>query len=214
VLAALRARIGGRPCDKVAISAKAIDGLASGLKSAKFGVMIWSAAELDVLTIEMLSGIVKDLNAETRFTGLPLAAPANANGVLQACGWMTGFPMRTGFGRGRPEHDAWRFDGTRLAESGEVDCALWVSAYDANMPNWKAGVPTIVLTAETPGRSPGAHVHIAVGHPGVDHDAVEHLAAIGTLSAVPAKNKSDAISAADVIGRITAALRPAGASQC
>ena len=25
-------------------------------------------------------------------------------------GWMTGFPPRTGFGRGYPEHDPWRFE--------------------------------------------------------------------------------------------------------
>ena len=61
---------------------------------------MWSAANLDVLAIEMLCGLVQDLNAQTRFTGLPLAAGDNALGVLQACGWMTGFPMRTGFGRG------------------------------------------------------------------------------------------------------------------
>ena len=80
-------------------------------------------------TIEMLFGLIDDLNAHTRFTGLPLAPGDNAAGVMQACGWMTGFPMRTGFGRGYPEHDPWRFDATRLVESGEADCALWISAY-------------------------------------------------------------------------------------
>jgi formylmethanofuran dehydrogenase subunit B len=214
LLAALRARVAGRPTGKVTISAKALEALAGGLKSAKFGVAVWSAAELDVLAIEMLCGIVKDLNAETRFTGLPLAAPSNADGVLQACGWMTGFPMRTGFGRGRPEHDPWRFVSTRLVEDGEADCALWVSAYDASMPNWKTDVPAIVLTGEEPGGSPAARVRIAVGRPGVDHDAVEHLAAIGTLSAVPTKNKSDALSVAEAIELIAAALPPAGATLC
>ena len=42
-----------------------------------------------------------DLNASTRFSGsLPIEPPDNAAGVLQACGWMTGCPMRTGFARG------------------------------------------------------------------------------------------------------------------
>ena len=51
-------------------------------------------------------------------------------GVVQTSGWMTGFPVRTSFGRGFPEHDTWRFDATRLIESGEADAALWISAYE------------------------------------------------------------------------------------
>jgi formylmethanofuran dehydrogenase subunit B len=210
----LRARISGRPVDKVPIAATALDRLASALKSAKFGVAVWSAAELDVLAIEMLCGIVKDLNAETRFTGLPLAASDNANGVLQACGWMTGFPMRTGFGRGRPEHDPWRFDALRLGESGEADCALWVSAYDASLPRWNAALPIIALTSKAPGGPRAGRVHIVVGRPGIDHDAVEHHAAIGTLSAAPAENKSDALSVAKAIELIATALPPAEAARC
>jgi formylmethanofuran dehydrogenase subunit B len=213
ILAALRARIAGRPAGKVAISPKALDGLASGLKGAKFGVAVWSAAELDVLAIEMLCGIVKDLNTETRFTGLPLAASDNANGVLHACGWMTGFPMRTGFARSRPEHDPWRFDAIRLAESGEADCALWISACGARMPRWNAAVPTIMLASAVPS-SPPARVYITVGRPGVDHDAVEHLAATGTLSAVAAEKKSDALSVAKAIEMIAAALPAAEATRC
>lgn len=214
VLAALRARIAGRPCGKVTISANALDALASALKSAKLGVAIWSAAELDVLTIEMLCAIVKDLNAETRFSGLPLAAPANANGVLQACGWMTGYPIRTGFGRGHPEHDPWRFDATRMVERREADCAIWVSAYKASAPGWNTDVPTIALTSEGWGNPPAAHVHIAIGRPGIDHDAVEHLAAIGTLAAVPAQNETDALSVAEVIDAISAALPSGGTALC
>ena len=49
---------------------------------------------------------------------------------------MTGFPVRTGFGRGYPEHDTWRFDSTRLVDSGEADAAIWISAYGAEAPPW------------------------------------------------------------------------------
>ena len=155
-------------------------------KAARFGVAVWSAAELDVLAIEMLCGLVQDLNAKTRFTGLPLAPPDNALGVLQACGWMTGFPMRTGFGRGYPEHDPWRFDAARLVESGEADCALWISAYRVRLPAWKRGVPMIALTGARASFRPAPRVHIEVGRPGTDHDAVEHLPATATLVPVAA----------------------------
>jgi formylmethanofuran dehydrogenase subunit B len=214
LLAALRARLAGHPVGKMWLSAKALDALAAELKAARFGVVVWSAAELDPLAIEMLCGLVQDLNAKTRFTGLPLAPPDNALGVLQACGWMTGFPMRTGFGRGYPEHDPWRFDATRLIESGEADCALWISAYRAAAPQWKRHLPTIALTGGQASFPRAPRVHIEVGRPGTDHDAVEHVPATGTLVAVAAAKPGEAVAVADVVARIAAALPSAGAWPC
>jgi formylmethanofuran dehydrogenase subunit B len=210
LLAALRARIAGRPAGKVSVAENKIEAMAATLKTARFGVAVWSAAELDALAIEMLCGIVKDLNAETRFTGLPLPPADNAAGVLQACGWAAGFPMRTGFGRGYPEHDPWRFDARRLVESGEADCVLWVSAYRPAPPDWDAKVPTIALTAEGVRFRPSPRVHIAVGRPGVDHDAVEYLAAAATLAPVTATHKIETISVANAISGIRARLPDGG----
>ena len=214
LLAALRARIAGRPVGKTALSAKALDALAADLRAARFGVAVWSAAELDTLPIEMLSGLVADLNATTRFSGLALAAPDNALGVLQACGWMTGFPMRTSFGRGFPEHDAWRFDAARLVESGEADCVLWISAYRAVAPAWERQVPLIALTGQGARFRQPPRVQIDVGRPGADHDAVEHDPATGTLVPVAAKSPSEAISVAALLAQIAAALPSAGAWPC
>jgi formylmethanofuran dehydrogenase subunit B len=208
VLAALRARLAGRPVGKLSVSAKRLDALATALQAARFGVVVWSSASLDALSIEMLCGLVADLNARTRFSGLPLAPADNAAGVLQVCGWMTGFPMRTGFGRGSSEHDPWRFDAVRMVESGEADCALWISAYRSVPPPWTRKLPTIVLGAVDVDASNASHVHIAVGRPSIDHDAVEYLAATGTLAAIVASKKNDSLSVADAIGRIAAHLRP------
>jgi formylmethanofuran dehydrogenase subunit B len=203
LLGVLRAHIAGRPAGKIA---KRIAELATALKAARFGVAVWAAQALDELTIEMLFGLIKDLNAKTRFTGLPLAAPDNAFGVQQACGWMTGFPVRTGFGREYPEHDPWRFDARRLAESREADCALWVSAYQPATPNWKTAIPTIALSADAAPSS--AQVHIQVGRPALDHDTVAHDATTGMLVARAATQKSALPSVADAIARIAVALPP------
>jgi len=213
VLAALRTRIAGRPVGRTPLPATSIDALAADLQSARFGVAVWSAAELDALTIEMLCGMVKDLNARTRFTGLPLAAGDNAAGILQACGWLTGFPMRTAFGRSRPDHDPWRFDARRLVASGEADCVVWISAYRAATPEWTRDIPMIALTAPGARWRHPARVQIEVGRPGVDHDAVEYLAATGALAPALATKPSEAASVARVISGIAAAL-PAGARPC
>jgi formylmethanofuran dehydrogenase subunit B len=214
LLAALRARLAGRPVGKTRVSSKKLDEVSDGLKSARFGVALWSASTLDTLTIEMICGLVSDLNDTTRFSTLPLSPADNALGVLQTCGWLTGFPMRTGFGRGSPEHDPWLFDADRLVASRETDCVLWISAYRANEPQWRDPPPMIALTAHGAAFRVPPRVHIHVGRPGVDHAAVQHLEATGALAAVAATAPSDIISVAEAITRIASALPESGARRC
>src|SRR5690606_37604435 len=95
----------------------------------------------------------------------------------------------------------------RLINSGEADCALWISATRAVAPAWTRDVPLIALAAEPDNLR--AEVAIAVGRPGIDHDAVAHLAATGTLAAVSARHPTGTISVADAVSRIAAALPPA-----
>jgi formylmethanofuran dehydrogenase subunit B len=213
LLATLRARLASRPIGKTPISSRMLNEVANGLKGARYGVAVWSAAALDALTVEMLCGLVEDLNTATRFSGLPLAPADNAVGVMQACAWVTGLPMRIGFGRGFPEHDPWLFESRRLVASGETDCVLWISAYRAVAPAWQMGSPTIALTGRDANFRVPPRVHIAVGRPGVDHNGVEHLRSIGTLALVEAKEPTDTISVADAIARIVAIL-PAGGQAC
>src|ERR1700720_1379638 len=49
LLAALRARVNDRPAGKARICVRVLDELAGALKAARFGVTVWSAAELDAL---------------------------------------------------------------------------------------------------------------------------------------------------------------------
>lgn len=206
LLAALRASIAGRPTGKAGLSPKKLQEVSASLKAARFGVAIWRTGALDPLTTEMLCGLVNDLNLTTRFSTLPLAPADNAIGVLQTCGWMTGLPMRTGFGRGFPEHDPWLFDANRLATSGEADCVIWISAYRAQAPDWRDPPPIIALTGHEAGFRKPPRVHIDVGCPGTDHAAVEHLPQTGTLAAVAATRPSEKISVAEAMTRIAAAM--------
>ncbi len=82
-LAALRARIKARHIGRTKIPSSKLDTLAEVLKGARFGVAIWNAARLEALALEMLNGLVRDLNETTRFSTLPLAQPDNAAGVLR-----------------------------------------------------------------------------------------------------------------------------------
>lgn len=213
LLAALRARTAGRPIGKTFLSVKALDEIAKALRATRFGVAIWSPSMLDPLIIEMLCGLVNDLNTTTRFSTLPLVPGDNAIGVMHACGWLTGFPIRTGFACG-PRHDPWLFDGSRLIASDEIDCAIWISAYRSEGPPWRNGPPTIALMRSSAPFDTPPHVHIAVGCPGFDHDGVQYLSSTGTFTAVAARQPSEAISVADAITRIAAAVPGVGDRRC
>jgi len=198
-LAALRARVKRRPVAEAPIPLFGIDAIAEFLRCARFGVAIWSAAALDAMEIEMLNGLVTDLNEATRFSTLPLVFPDNGAGVLAACGWTTGFPMRTGFGAGMPAHDPWRFDSDRLIAQGETDCVIWISAWGAAPPaSWPAPAIALCDAATQFVREP--KVRINVGRPGVDHDTVLHSPDSGSLVATPASDPSEAPSVARILG--------------
>jgi formylmethanofuran dehydrogenase subunit B len=218
-LAALRARVKNRPIAnrrdaRSGLTLANLDAIAATLKGARFGVAVWTAASLGALEIEMLHGLVRDLNETIRFSTLPLAAPDNGAGVLAACGWTTGFPMRTGFAAGIPIHDPWRFDGERIIASGETDCVLWISAFGAEPPTWRNAVNLIALCAPTTQFAKAPNVRIAVGRPGVHHDAVLHSSDTGTLVAATASARSSAPSVAEALKRIGARLGEAAISPC
>jgi formylmethanofuran dehydrogenase subunit B len=211
-VAALRAAVAGRKSRFGGDLAKGLTDLAGHLQAAHFGAAVWSAESLDELTIEALSGLVLDLNAKTRFTNLAFGPAQNAVGVLQTSGWMTGFPIRTGFGRGYPEHDIWRFEANRLVDTGEADAALWISAYGATAPGWRRKVPFVALAAPGTSFPYPPKVQIEVGAPGQDHDSIEWTREIATFAATPAKAASDAPRVADVIGLISEQVK--GSEAC
>ncbi len=218
-LAALRARVKNRRIANLriarsALSLSALDSLAATLKGARFGVAVWTAESLGALEIEMLNGLVRDLNETARFSTLPLAARDNGVGVLAACGWATGFPMRTGFGAGVPVHDPWRFDAERLVASEETDCVLWISAFGAAPPGWLNAANVIALCQPTAEFAKEPNVRITVGRPGVDHEAVMHSADAGTLVAETASAGAAAPSVAEALERIAAGLTQAQAASC
>jgi formylmethanofuran dehydrogenase subunit B len=201
-LAALRARAAGRPvrCPKRVL--RKLDEFAEILKDARFGVAVWGGDSLDCLAIEMLHGLIRDLNKTTRFSGLPLGTDSNASGVVETSGWMTGFPMRTSFGRGFPEHDTWRFDATRMIESGEADAALWISAYGNETPRWKKIIPLVALASPQTAFAQEPEVRIETGFPGMDHDSAEFSRETVSIVSRKASHPSQAISVESVIGQI------------
>ncbi len=206
-LAVLRALAAGRPTSLDSTAAAPLQNLAAALAQARFGVAVWAAGALDTLAVETLCGLIDDLNRTTRFAGLPLPAANNAEGVMQASAWATGFPFRTGFAGAVPVHDPWRFDARRMVASGEADAALWISAFAPTPPPWGDDVPTVALVAPgTEFRTPPA-VLLEVGHPGIDHDSMLFNAALGGISFAAAASPRPTARVADTVAAIMAALQ-------
>lgn len=209
-LSALRALVAGRTVQGSAAQLRGLAACAEALRAARYGVAVWSAAHLDPLAIAMLCGLIEDLNAHTRFAGLPLAPGDNAAGAAQAAGWLTGFPLPVGFGRGVPEHDPWRFSAPRLVESGEADAVLWISACRPEPPPWH-GLPVVALTAPGTRFTAPPEVAITVGRPGIDHDAVMFDPRIGGLAACAAEAPTAAPRVAEVLARLSDLAAKTGA---
>jgi formylmethanofuran dehydrogenase subunit B len=204
LIAALRARNAGRHVALAASDKGALDALAEGLQRARFGLVVYNPSLLDALAIEMLMGLVADLNRTTRFSTLSVGGSGNAETLMQTAGWMTGFPARTGFGRDYPEHDPWRFEARRLIESGEADALVWISG-EPSPPAWTSRVPVIALGAEQSGMN-NVKVQITIGRRGYDHDSVEFVRETQSLAFRRARNASSLPSAATVLDGIAASL--------
>lgn len=198
MLAALRAQCAGR---QVAASVENFERFEEALAGARFPVFLFSGHKTDEPALEMLQGLLADLNRKGRASALHLPASESGWGAVLASTWMTGFPLRTGFARGFPELDPWRFDVARMLADGEADCHLWISSAVSRAVPASAGVPFIALS-KTSEPVAGAEVTIVVGEAGTDHDTVGYSARTGSLRAVPARSASELPSVAAVLRMI------------
>ncbi|WP_244425246.1 hypothetical protein [Pseudaminobacter salicylatoxidans] len=111
------------------------------------------------------------------------------------------------------EFDPWRFDAARMIADGEADLHLVVADDAKRLPAAPRNMALIALTG-TKKPVAGAAVTIAIGTPGLDHDAVVYASRIGTLAAIEAKAPSELPSAAAVLRQIAEHLPQEEALPC
>jgi formylmethanofuran dehydrogenase subunit B len=188
--------------------------LARRLFAAQYGVVIYDAEEVGEIGVEMLQGLIRDLNESTRFFSLPLADPFQGRAAVQLSAWTTGQAPRVGFGRSLPEHDPWRFDSARQIASGEADTALWLAALPAPRPDWLGKLPTIAIVGEGSTEAAGetAEIVITVGVPGETVGGALWNQRRGVIAYADATAPSEAETAAGVLARIRDRLIEKGVS--
>ena len=186
--------------------------LASALPTARFGVAVYDPQELGELGVEMLHGLVADLNETTRFFTLPLADPWQGQAALQVSAWTAGSGPRVGFGKSFPQHDPWRFDAARQARDGEVDAVLWLAAHDAPRPAWIDDLSCVEIVGNAD--QPASEVVFQVGVPGETSDGVVWDMRRGTLAFASASLPADRPQAAVVLRAIEQAVISRRANGC
>lgn len=203
----LRMALAGRRADGAPMAAS-MAALAARLRSARYAVVVWAAGLFDGpqpdLIVEGLVRLIRTVDGTTRCAGLPLSGADNLIGANQACGWRTGFPLRTGFDGGGPLHDPERFDWrTRLHDA---DVTLWISAFRPEIPPLTTDGRVIMLAPPEMTVTPEPALFIPVGTPGIDHPGDVFRADSVVALHAGALIDRGLPSVADVIGRMLTAL--------
>lgn len=173
--ALLRGLLAGSMPDDIAtdLPLVALRALAERLKTARYGVVVWAASELDFphadLAVQALTAAIGILNTHTRCAGLPLGGSDGDFSSDAVLLWQTGYPFRTSLASGTGVYDPVMNATGRLLESGEADCLLWVSSLDADRsPPPGVGCPLIVFSCAGAPVVAEAAVQITVATPGID----------------------------------------------
>lgn len=185
-----------------------LDELVARIKFAKYGAVVWSAAEMESvhgeLVVQAICDLVMDANVATRMVGVPLGGAGNALGAAQVCTWQAGFPLRVSFAGGRPSYDPYLYSWRRMIESGEADAVVWISAFDPGDLPFETDAPVVAITAAGSEFTREPAVYIPVGTPGVDHAG--HVIRGDAVASLPlaAVRESALPRAADVLKAIAA----------
>lgn len=152
VFGALRARLAGQRLDADAVAGvpmEQIDAQIDLMKSARYGVLMWDAADLDSLhadlAVSAMISLVNDLNRTTRWSLLPLGGSNGGTSVAQVCAWLAGYPPQLRFSGGVAQQAQRPADAARMLDSGQADALLWINAFDPQRPPPASARPTVVV---------------------------------------------------------------------
>jgi formylmethanofuran dehydrogenase subunit B len=179
VIATLRALVSGKKLQATEVAGIPIielEKLAGRLGQASYSVIAWAAGTLDFshaeLTVQNISELVKILNKNTRSSGLPLGGIEGDMNANQVSTWISGYPVRTSYARGYPEHDPYHFSTDKLLKNGEADALLWVSSFNPERTPPRTDLPTVVFGHPAMKLEHEPEVFIPVGLPGADHNGI------------------------------------------
>lgn len=213
VISVLRALINGKTIQSETvggINVSDLQQLTDTLKAAKYSVIAWSALQLNYdhaeASIQVLCEAIKELNKDTRSSGLPLGGKEGDTTVNAVASWQSGYPMRSSFQRGYPEYDPFIFDSRRILAENEADLLIWVNAFNVEGAPPSSSAKTFVIGRSGMQFETEPEVFIPVGVPGIDH--VGRTFRCDSVVSVPLKKLRDSglPSVFDVLSAVEQAL--------
>lgn len=177
VISVLRSLVKGKTIQAEQVGGIAVSDLATlaeRLKQASYSVVAWSASMQNYdhaeVTIQNVCEMVKELNVDTRCSGLSLGGKDGDTTVNHVSSWQSGYPMRTNFSRGYPDYDPYLSDSKRMLAEDEVDTLIWVSSFNVEQTPPSSNAKTVVLGRSGMTFEQEPEVFIPVGTPGIDHE--------------------------------------------
>lgn len=183
---------GEMPANSTSLPIDQLSQLASELSKSGYAVIAWSSADFAFphaeLAVESLSELTRDLNQTTRCGGLPLSGGSSGMNASQVCTWQAGFPLRTSFACGYPEHDTYRYDTARMLRERETDLLAWIATLLPE-PVPDAACPTIVIGHPATQLAAPPAVFLPAAIPGIDH--ASHCFRTDGVVALPLRQLSE-----------------------
>jgi formylmethanofuran dehydrogenase subunit B len=177
LVAMLAALAAGQPADAsrlAGVPSSALLQCVEWLRAARYGVVAWAAADLEMpyaeLTLQALSRLLRVLNRTVRWAALPLAgtdADLTASAVHT---WQVGTPYPASHANETVDFDPYRYTIHELVARREPDCLLWISSLSADRSPPAIDIPTIVLGRADTQLERAPQVYLPVATPGVDAD--------------------------------------------
>lgn len=169
----LRAALGGRSLTR-GNRTRRIAALAEAIRQADYPVFVWAPGQLRAsdadVTISITTRLIDELNEQQRAAGLTLGGDNGAASAVNACSWLTGFPLHVSFAGKTIEYDPVRYRTDRLLRDRAIDTLVWIDAFgDAPLPELDDSITTIVVGNPAAAANTRASVFIPVGTPGLDH---------------------------------------------
>jgi len=156
-------------------AASALAGLAAKLREARYTTFVFTPAALAEHrepAMAAIGDLVDELNRTTRAAMLALGGDDGGQSAVNTCAWLSGFPLRVGFGQ-TLQYEPQAFATRALLDSGAIDALLWIDAFgeQATPPPDAPLDRTVMLASSRPSVAAQCGVFIPVGTPGIDHFA-------------------------------------------
>ncbi len=152
---------------------EALRAVAARLHAARYGVVVWVAADMDwphaELCVQSLTAAIGVLNQTTRAAGLPLGGSDGDFSADAVMLWQTGYPYRSSLATGTARYEPVMNATAALLARDEIDFMLWTGSFDPERrPPDPGRAALVALTCVGTPLLPDAAVQIQIATPGVD----------------------------------------------